>query len=290
MLDELRQQQQQQDEPGGSETTHKRRRSRIDTVPVNGNEMDSAEIEDDKEEEDEEPVPQTRPKRRVKRERSGSSSNKRKTATAPVTVKEEPGIGEPDGATQPRAKGPHNKKEKMVTLEQTTRALEPMVQQYEATETYNEINAENTVHIHSIIRELEEYVYGMYGEGQVTQTLFNYCHRLIEAVNHWNGSVRSEQSNMRDFVLNSISYNKELHDLYIEHTKRPVGGTGPTTRHKRNPASPFNTVQVSPESITLSSVNHALISTNNNTNMIVESPPSTGQPPVDGPSHMKNIF
>ena len=247
----------------------KRRRQHIGSDAMGTDGWDEEEEEEDA---DEGVVEAPRLKRRVKRNKSTPVS---------VTVKEEGGGGGGGG------KPPHHRKEKMTTLEQTTRALGPMVQQYQTTETYNEINTENTHHIHSIIRELEEYVYGMYSEGQVTLVLFNYCHRLIEAVNHWNGSVRSEQSNMRDFVLNAISYNKELHDLYIEQTKRVPG-----TRNKRNPASPFNTVQVSPDSITLSSTNHALISasgTNNNTNdqqQPLPPPPLT----TDGPPHMKNIF
>jgi hypothetical protein len=237
------------------------------------------EDEEEEEEDDEEDLPL----RKVKRERRFSSS------TTTVKKEEDDGMPVESGGNG----GSSNKKEKermSVGDGGTTRALGALVEQYMNTESYDEINADSTAHVHSIIREFEDYVYGLTQQGMAGgSVIFEYCHQLIEAIHLWNGNIRTEQANIRDFVLNSIAYNKELYDLYIEQTKRgsasaAAGGGG---RNKRNPASLFNTVPTSLTHITLSNVNPSLISSSSSS--------SSSCLPVMGDEtpltkHISNIF
>jgi hypothetical protein len=242
------------------------------------------EEEDEEEEGDDEEA--DLPLRKVKRERRLSLSA--------AVKKEEDDDGMPVEAGG--GGGGNNKKEKermSVGDGGTTRALGALVEQYMNTESYDEINADSTSHVHGIIREFEDYVYGLTQQGMAGgSVIFEYCHQLIEAIHLWNGNIRTEQANIRDFVLNCIAYNKELYDLYIEQTKRGSASSAAATgggRNKRNPASLFNTVPTSLTHISLSNVNPSLISSSGGSSSSNSNLPVTGdEPPLT--NHISNIF
>lgn len=139
--------------------------------------------------------------------------------------------------------------------------LAKITTQYAQTEAYGEINEINTDNIHRTIKELENYVYNMKVEGEITNTLFIHCTRIIEAVNQWNNTLLQQQNNIKDVVLNAIIYNTELHDLYAESMKKKNIGGG----MRRDPASPFNTVHTNVESIVTSNTNNAIKTTSQQT-------------------------
>lgn len=132
-----------------------------------------------------------------------------------------------------------------------------LVTQYNQTTRFNETNMTNTQEIDRTIQEMENYVYRMHKEGEVTLSLFAYCNKVIEATRRWNSVITEQQTHMKDYVLNSIVYNKELHALYTEMTRRQPG-SGPG--HRRDPSSPFNTIKTDVEYMTLNNDNDAFSS------------------------------
>lgn len=129
---------------------------------------------------------------------------------------------------------------------------------YAQIEGYESINVSNTQKINTIIQELETYVYSMHIEGEISITLFEYCTRIIEATNALNKDVVVQTDNIKDFVLNAIAYNSELHDLYNEATKKK-NGVPPIAR--RDASSIFNTVSTTIETMEIPNHNQAIKST-----------------------------
>lgn len=130
--------------------------------------------------------------------------------------------------------------------------LVSLVGQYTQMSQFDEINQSNTAVIDQTIRDMENYVYRLHKEGEVTTQLYTYCNNVIEATRHWNQVITQQQTHMRDYVLNCILYNREHHTLYAEMLKR--------AKQRRDPTSPFNTIQTDIESITLSNENDAITS------------------------------
>ncbi len=139
---------------------------------------------------------------------------------------------------------------------QMTKGLASIVSQYAETEQFDKANLTSTEEMNNAIREMENYVYRMHKEGEVTTNIFNYLNGVIEVTRKWNERITQQQQHMKDYVLNSINYNKELHTLYNEVTKKQnLYG-----RQKRDPASVFNTVQPEIDYMTLNNDNGAILS------------------------------
>jgi hypothetical protein len=156
--------------------------------------------------------------------------------------------------------------------EKSTKDLTNIITQYSQTENYNNTNNNNTQQVHTIIKELENYVFRMYSEGEVTTTLFSFCNKLIEIIQQWNNNITLQQRNMKDFVLNAITYNTALHDMSIEMTKKNSfnnnSGHHYNKKYKRDPTSPFNTIQTNIDKIDIPNNNNAIknkLNSNNST-------------------------
>lgn len=130
--------------------------------------------------------------------------------------------------------------------------LASLVGQYTQMSGFDEQNQTNTATVDQTIQDMKNYVYRLHKEGEVTTTLFTYCNNVNEATQRWNEMIVQQQAHMRDYVLNCILYNREHHALYTEMLKR--------MKQRRDPASPFNTIQTDIESITLGNENDAITS------------------------------
>lgn len=141
-------------------------------------------------------------------------------------------------------------------IRKINKGLATVVSRHVATEQFNAENQSNTEEIDNMVREIENYTFRMYKEGEVTMQLFTHINNLIVATRKWNDTITRQQLHMKDHVLNSIIYNTELHALYTEVTKSQQH----FKRQKRDPASPFNTVRTDIETMTLNNDNDAISS------------------------------
>lgn len=137
-------------------------------------------------------------------------------------------------------------------VDRMNRGLSSLVSQYGASEQFNSINETNTKEIDRTIQEMENYVFHMHKEGEVSLSLFTYCNNVIEATRKWNAIITEQQKHMKDYVLNSIIYNKELHTMYTEMARRQ--------QNKKDPTSPFNTMQTDIDTMTLNNDNGSITS------------------------------
>ena len=131
--------------------------------------------------------------------------------------------------------------------------LSDLKSQYTQTTQFGVTNETNTAEIDRAIKEMENYIFHLYNEGEVTQTLFAYCNTIVEATRKWNTQITTQQRHMETYILNNITYKQELHALYAEVVKRQQ-------KQKRDPSSPFNTMHTELETITLGNDNGALSS------------------------------
>lgn len=135
--------------------------------------------------------------------------------------------------------------------------LSTIVSQYVQTMQFDDVNQTNTLEVDQALREMENYVYRMHKEGEMTMQIFAYCNNVIVATRKWNETITQQQEHMKEYVLNSINYNRELHSLYLEVSKKQQYFHG---RQKRDPASPFNTVPTEIEFMTLNNNDNDAIS------------------------------
>lgn len=139
------------------------------------------------------------------------------------------------------------------SITHTDNGLTDLKNQYNRTKTFSETNETNTVEIDNAIREMEDYIYRLYLEGEVTQTLFMHCNTIIEATRKWNSQVVAQQKHMETYILNNITYKQELHSLYAEMIKRQP-------KQRRDPSSPFNIMQPEIETLSIGNQNGAISS------------------------------
>lgn len=185
------------------------------------------------------------------KERTHTQSSHHRKARTTVVKEEKEEVMEKKVKLEPKQEESPN----AATAESKFSVNDPteLIEQYHETEAYDETNRSNTEEIRLTLQALEEYVYRLYGEGEATMTMVSHFTQLFQLVTEWNSVITAQQKNMRDLVSNAIIYYTELYDKHNELTRLV---SGPNRR--KNPASPFNTVQTDVETILVSNENRAL--------------------------------
>lgn len=144
------------------------------------------------------------------------------------------------------------KAKKTATLEEAATQFSSLRKQNIEMERYNECNHVNTEAVKESMDRLVNYCYALFKDGQCTTKLLEMCDNVSQDVTKWNMTVATQQNNMEDYVRNMVAYNAELHELHSSMQRSD------NNNRRKNPASPFNTVQVGIETIPISNENKAI--------------------------------
>lgn len=194
-------------------------------------------------------------------EEASSTGGKSAGETPLVAVKREGGSGLEN--VKKEAERTRKKTPREFRLDEVREPSE-LIEQYQQTEAYSETNRVNTQAIVAKLKALENYTHLVFGEGKCTMTFVQHYTELAELLHQCCAVIDAQQRNMADLVANSVIYYSELYDRHNELQR--MGAAGQPRR--KNPASPFNTVQAQVDTIPLSNENRTVKSRASSTQTI----------------------